>query len=306
MEERMVSVIMITYLHEPFIGDAILGVLNQECNFPVELIIADDASPDKTESVVQSFSNHPNYSWIRYIKHEKNIGPNQNYLFAVRQATGKYIAVCEGDDYWTDSEKLQIQVDRIHNDETIALVSTRCHIKDESDPNSGFDTEHENLFHSNAEYVYTKDNFLYPYVIYTNSVLFRNQAFLKQTQQLKAFKDTYIYARLLQSGKGVCLNRFTGVYRHHAGGQWSSGTDIWKLDENLKASSQLLLEFNTPSYRFMFKQSFMQLHGELSNVSKTKEANFLVFNYWKACRNTFSLRELLRFIIGIPADTKRL
>lgn len=107
-----VSVCMITYGHEKFIKEAINGVLIQECNFEVELIIANDCSTDNTDAVIQNIlENNPRASWIKYIKHEKNFGMMANFIFALEQCKGKYIALCEGDDYWTDPYKLQKQVD---------------------------------------------------------------------------------------------------------------------------------------------------------------------------------------------------
>jgi glycosyltransferase involved in cell wall biosynthesis len=107
-----VSVIMITYAHENFIEKAIEGVLMQECNFDVELIIADDNSPDGTEHIVQKMrSEHPNGHKVHYTKHPHNKGMMGNFMWAFSQAQFKYIALCEGDDYWTSPNKLQKQVD---------------------------------------------------------------------------------------------------------------------------------------------------------------------------------------------------
>lgn len=107
----MVSVCMITYKHEQFIAQAIEGVLMQKVNFEVELIIADDASPDSTESIVQQYiTSHPTGHWIKYTRHSDNKGMMPNFVWALQQCKGKYIALCEGDDYWTDPLKLQKQV----------------------------------------------------------------------------------------------------------------------------------------------------------------------------------------------------
>ena len=102
---------MITYGHEKFIEETINGVLMQKTNFEVELIIADDCSPDNTESVVKSFEDHPKFNWIEYTKHKVNKGMMPNFIYALEQCNGRYIALCEGDDYWTDPLKLQKQVD---------------------------------------------------------------------------------------------------------------------------------------------------------------------------------------------------
>ncbi len=107
-----VSVCLITYGHEKYIRHAIEGVLMQQCNFEVELIIANDCSPDKTDIIVQDIlKNHSKKSWVKYFNKDKNIGMMPNFIFALKQCTGKYIALCDGDDYWTDPSKLQKQVD---------------------------------------------------------------------------------------------------------------------------------------------------------------------------------------------------
>lgn len=111
MDKPVVSVIMVTYAHEKYILEAINGVLMQQCDFEVELIIANDCSPDSTDEIIHStIQNHPRGSWIRYFNHEKNLGMLPNFIFALQQCQGKYIALCEGDDYWNDPLKLQKQV----------------------------------------------------------------------------------------------------------------------------------------------------------------------------------------------------
>lgn len=108
----MVSVCMITYNHEKFIQEAIEGVLMQECDFEIELIVANDCSTDNTDEVIQKIiKTHPNGNWVKYTNHTSNKGMMPNFIWALQQCKGKYIALCEGDDYWTDSSKLQKQVD---------------------------------------------------------------------------------------------------------------------------------------------------------------------------------------------------
>lgn len=108
----MVSVEMVTYNHEKYIAQAIEGVLMQETNFDFELIIADDCSPDGTKDIVEKYiKEHPKGKRIKYFRHEKNLGINANSKFLRQQSRGKYIAICEGDDYWIDKNKLQFQFD---------------------------------------------------------------------------------------------------------------------------------------------------------------------------------------------------
>lgn len=110
-ERVKVSVSMITYNHEAYIKTAIHSVLAQETSFPIELVISNDASPDKTDEIIREIiATHPNAGRIRYIQHAENIGMMPNYLDNLRLCQGEYIAFCEGDDAWTDPHKLEIQI----------------------------------------------------------------------------------------------------------------------------------------------------------------------------------------------------
>jgi len=122
-KKPLVSVLMITYKHEQFIEQAVRGVLNQLCNFKFELIVADDCSPDNTRAKLKSvISNHPMGYCVKYIRHDQNIGMHRNADFVMQAAVGKYIAICEGDDFWTDPLKLQIQVDFLEKNLDYGLV----------------------------------------------------------------------------------------------------------------------------------------------------------------------------------------
>jgi glycosyltransferase involved in cell wall biosynthesis len=86
--------------------------LSQQYDGEIELIIADDNSSDNTEEVVRSIiQKHPKSSCIKYTKHKQNKGMNYNFVWAMQQCNGKFVAICEGDDFWVDSYKIQKQVD---------------------------------------------------------------------------------------------------------------------------------------------------------------------------------------------------
>lgn len=108
----LVSVIIITYNHREQIREAIEGILKQSVDFDYELIVANDLSTDDTGEIVQSLmKKHSKGSKIKFLDRSVNLGPNQNFTEALEIAQGKYIAICEGDDFWTDSLKLQKQID---------------------------------------------------------------------------------------------------------------------------------------------------------------------------------------------------
>lgn len=108
--QPLVSVIMLAYRHERFIAQAIESVVSQVCDFPFELIIAEDCSPDTTLEIALDYQRrYPNI--IRVLTWDQNVGMHANSRRRLSTMRGKYMAHCEGDDYWNHPRKLQMQVD---------------------------------------------------------------------------------------------------------------------------------------------------------------------------------------------------
>src|SRR5574337_297251 len=108
--EPLVSVYMLAYRHERFIAEAIEGVIAQECDFPIELIIGEDCSPDRTREIVLKYQrSYPHL--IRVLTSERNVGALSNARRCQLGTRGRIIAICEGDDYWHHPYKLQKQAD---------------------------------------------------------------------------------------------------------------------------------------------------------------------------------------------------
>lgn len=103
-----VSVCMIAYNHEPYIRQAIESILSQDVDFPIELVIGDDCSPDGTAAVCEEFARRD--PRVRLLARERNLGVMSNFTRTLLACSGEYVAVCEGDDYWTDPQKLRKQV----------------------------------------------------------------------------------------------------------------------------------------------------------------------------------------------------
>jgi glycosyltransferase involved in cell wall biosynthesis len=129
----LVSVHMITYNHAPYIAKAIEGILQQKTDFPIELVIGEDCSTDGTREIVFDFQRrYPDI--VRVITSETNVGMMPNGLRTDRACRGRYVAYCEGDDYWPHPEKLRKQVafleahsdyGLVHSDVELFDVSTR-------------------------------------------------------------------------------------------------------------------------------------------------------------------------------------
>lgn len=131
--QPLVSVQMLAYRHERFLAEAIQGVIAQVCNFPIELIIAEDCSPDGTLDIALHYQRHyPQL--IRVVTGNTNVGLRTNSYRSISIARGKYIAICEGDDFWTESTKLAKQVHFMESATDAILV---CHPVNRLDVKTG-------------------------------------------------------------------------------------------------------------------------------------------------------------------------
>lgn len=118
-----VSVVMITYGQEEYIQQAVEGVLMQECNFGIQLIVVNDCSPDQTDKIIKKIiSSHPRGNLVNNILHKTNKGTMSNFIWALSQVNSEYLAFCDGDDYWTDPYKLQKQIDFLDQNPSYSLV----------------------------------------------------------------------------------------------------------------------------------------------------------------------------------------
>ncbi len=123
MNQPVVSVVTITYNQELYIGQTVEGALQQQTDFGVEIMIGEDCSIDSTREIVLAYQRkYPDR--IQVITSNHNVGAQENFLRALAACRGKYLALCDGDDYWTDPCKLQKQVDFLEANPAYSLC---CH-----------------------------------------------------------------------------------------------------------------------------------------------------------------------------------
>jgi len=179
------SVRLMTYMHEPFIKQAMDGIMMQKTDFKIEVVVGDDSSTDRTLEIIKSHKNTESID-IKILKREKGdeywrkrqkLGRLYNFTNILENCTGKYIALLDGDDYWTDPLKLQKQVDFLEGNPEYSLCFHRVQIlengallSDDIDiTNITYcnisDNEKEKI---NYEHLITRGNF-----IHTPSVVFR-------------------------------------------------------------------------------------------------------------------------------------
>lgn len=123
-EKPLVSIHCLVYNHEPYIRKAIDGFLMQKTDFAFEILIHDDASNDNSASIIKEYTDkHPDLIKPVYQKvNQYSKGVDVTYDFQISRALGKYIAICEGDDYWNNPMKLQMQVDFLENNPDYGLI----------------------------------------------------------------------------------------------------------------------------------------------------------------------------------------
>lgn len=220
----MVSVLMITYNHENYIRQAIEGILMQQSTFDFELVIANDNSPDNSHSIITDIiNNHPLGGIIKYIDRSINVGMQKNFLDAYSNCVGKYIALCEGDDYWTDPLKLQKQVDFLEASQDYVLCFHQVSVlKTNGEVVDDFITK----VPENYEIIETLAR-LGNY-IHTPSVVFRNiiKEFSFEFSQTP-IGDYFLYMMLAEHGKIKFLEEKMAVYRNGVG-VWSEKTEYFR------------------------------------------------------------------------------
>jgi glycosyltransferase involved in cell wall biosynthesis len=273
----MLSVVMITYKHELFIHKAIEGVLTQITNFDFELIIADDCSPDNTFQIVNELiaNNNNRFCKVKYTRHEKNKGMMENFIWALSQSKSKYIALCEGDDYWIDNLKLQKQIELLEGDSKLSLSFHQAKKINEADQSSIIYPElKQNIFNSN--------NFFDIVTIPMASVLFRNN-FSYPILKNHSHPDFILLCCLLSNGAAHYTDVVMSVYRVHEGGitfnQFNSSCLKIRIRElKIEAKLKVLDQIVSKEVGHLYVKHVLILLDNFDSEITTIEKIFYLFN----------------------------
>ena len=246
-----VSVLIVTYNHEKYITEALDSVLMQEVDFDYEIVIGEDYSTDNTRDILIDYQRkHPNK--IRLLLQEKNLGfyGKYNFILTFHSCRGKYIAMLEGDDYWTSPDKLQKQVDVLDNNPDCAICFHNVMVIYEDppelshpfyvrDPNGPF-------MQGKPRPISTLENLIKGNFIQTPSVMFRSRLFEKLPNWFHmAFPgDWALHMLNAQYGNIRYIDEVMGAYRVHSGGFWSSKVLIQKLRGAIEVCRFINTNFN--------------------------------------------------------------
>ncbi len=212
-----VSILISTYNHESFISDTIEGILSQKTDFPYRVIIGEDCSTDRTGEICLRYqSRHPNR--ITVLDRTANLGMNGNFIDAWKHCTGKYIAVCEGDDYWTDPSKLQKQIEFLDANPDFAISFHRVAVENDQGQCTGHSPDGD--FNPITSF---EDLALRNYIP-TLSCVFRNGLFGEIPEWFVGLAVGDYPLHLLNAAHGRIgfISETMGVYRQHGTGAWNS------------------------------------------------------------------------------------
>lgn len=221
----LLSICCITFNHAPYIAKCLDNFLAQIVNFPIEILVHDDASTDGTADIIRNYEEkYPNIFSVIY-QSENQYSQGRMYIYddiLFPKARGKYIAICEGDDYWTDTYKLQKQVDFLEKNLDYSIVSHACKVI-----NTDNSLAWEWTFTKNE---ITLDDALKSVVTHPNTWVFRKYKSPPIDHNSLPMGDDPRMCHLLSQGKGYYMDEFMSIYLLHQGGAWSS---LNALNKNL-------------------------------------------------------------------------
>ena len=307
--EIMVSVYCLTYNHEQYIRCALDGFISQKTDFNYEVFVHDDASTDGTKKIIEEYA-HQYPEIIKPIfqtenQYSKGVSIVDEILFP--RMKGRYIAMCEGDDYWSDENKLQRQVDFLEGEKTYSACvhNTRvinCRTGAESlindssvDMDLAFD---EVVREGNAQFQ-------------LSSLVCRREFFtVPKDMKAKDFGDYPLAIYLMFNGKIRYMKEIMSVYRLFAKGSWTS-THLLQPTYEMQVRTQsdlvdflhdLLLYSNKNNIEKEYCKSIEKVYRcQTFNLLKMENKNKEILNSYRDIYNTLSIKE--KFKIRYPLIT---
>ena len=277
-EKLEVSILCSTYNHKNYIRQALDGFLMQKTKFGFEVLINDDGSNDDTVGIVNEYAKkYPNIIKPYFQKENLYSKGYRNMMmrFLFPKAKGKYIALCEGDDYWTNPEKLQNQVDFLEKNKDYALCfhSVKVTFENNSKPDSVYPDRKKTS-------EFTVDKLLRGNYIQTNSVMYRRQNYKNLPFDVMP-GDWYLHLYHAQFGKIDFINKVMGVYRRHEEGLWwnsYANKEKLLLDHGLMQFNlylELLKIYKLQNHRRIIYESIATLLGGIMNLKESKSKEML-------------------------------
>ena len=286
MQNFRVTVVVLTYNHEKYIREAIQSILNQKTNFDVKIIASNDGSTDGTLPILKELKNkHPEE--ITLISREQNIGIRKSIPNLVDQVEGDYLAILDGDDYWSYENKLQEQVHFLDNNPSFNGVFHDALIKQ-------VDTSGKILYGGKKMY---SQSYVFPEEITASDIIERNiilpssSAVIRlaaiNTGEWNLIRDDYSFLWKLtlfaiKNSKYKFINEPWSVYRNHKGGISKRDFSSFYLDHIVFLKSLLIDEYFKFHKKSIYAAMALQYYF-LFNQEKNPRKKALFFRKYFVC-----------------------
>ena len=227
---------MITYNQQHYIEKCLKGIVEQNVDFKIEVVVFDDFSTDKTWEIIQSFAVE--FDYIKCYRHDKNVGMMANLNAALLKCSGEFIALCEGDDFWIDSNKIRDQVNYSKENTNFGML---IHPAYEADADSNVS---EVLFNRGSEIKF----------FYLNDILSQTGQFaptasyffprtvlekLPKWFETATLGDLFLEIYSTKVGPVVYMPHASACYRTHSVNSWSFHARKFNYRKNLSRSKSL-------------------------------------------------------------------
>jgi glycosyltransferase involved in cell wall biosynthesis len=263
-----------TYKHEKYIQKSICSALMQRTTFPVEIVAGVDYSTDRTFSILSKIAN--NSSNIKIIKHQSCVGANINQVSILRNCTGKYVAMLEGDDYWTDSHKLQKQVEYLEKHPKCSICFHNVSVLD-----SATEKITGNLLSFRRNQRFLIDDILKSNIIPTLSCVYRNG----YINPIPVWFDTVfpgdwpIHILNCLHGYAYYMNETMGVYRSHSQGVTKKLSCEFKIKKYIEMLNLLKNGYLPQNLQYIADQNILNYEQQLCNYYRYQTFDLLKFAF---------------------------
>jgi glycosyltransferase involved in cell wall biosynthesis len=290
-----VSVLMTAYNQEGLITQAIESILMQEVKFDYEIVIGEDASTDRTREIVLEFQRkYPDR--IRVMLRDaaiserdraRGLGGKTNFVQGLQDCRGQYVALLDGDDYWTDPHKLQKQVDFLerHPECSLCFHNAEMFYVDGSQSTM-------NLRPADQKEISTIEDIIAGMVPIPCTVLFRNKLLgeLPESFDHVANGDWMLFVLLAEHGNVGYLDEVMAAYRMHAGGFWSRLTGQQRVKEHINTYQTINAHLN-----FKYDRMISDIISALPRRETEHQARLYLDQYHRSVRKG-EIRKGLRLL----------
>ena len=280
--DPLVSVCITTYNHENFIAEAIEGVLMQATSFPYEIIVAEDKSTDGTREIVRDYQHrYPDTIRLR-LAAENLYSKNKRYpaIGARNAARGKYIAQCEGDDYWTDPEKLEKQTNFLENHPNCTVCYTAAEILDNESGEilQGVRKPDDVRRFYSLEYVLRNNPFSLATAFYRREVCDKVPPWF----YVGLNGDYCLLVLCAREGDVGYIDEKCAVHRRHEGGVHSPSDILEKFDEAVKTRRAILSGLE-PHHRRILEAKIYSFNRRALRIAMDRANTSEVRKYARRC-----------------------